>query len=130
MASRPSLVLEGIRRIDLMELTEELPEGTVVPIPVADTRDGSMHGQPVSDLAVVVALSLPTIQALAVWLAKHRVRTTGKRELTIVRKPDGTMVLTVREGYTTTGSEPPDQSLVEAIGSQLRTLLPDNPAEH
>ena len=128
MANGSSLVLKGIRRIDLMELTEELPEGAVTPVAAADTGEGTVHGQPVSDLAVIVALSLPTIQALAIWLAKRRIRSTDEQQLTFIRDVNGTITLTVRRDITTNDARPPDQSEIEAIGAQLRALLPSDPA--
>ena len=81
-----------------------------------------------ADLAVIVALSLPTIQALAIWLAKRRIRSTDEQQLTFIRDVNGTITLTVRRDITTNDARPPDQSEIEAIGAQLRALLPSDPA--
>jgi hypothetical protein len=121
MPDAPTLRIEELDDIDVMELEEELPAGTVET--VADTSSsGGLHGE-LGLATVAVLLTTPAIHALAVWLAKRRSGTQDEEDLTLERRSDGTIILRMRGKRRNWSSAPPDGTIVEALRSRLEAFL-------
>ena len=129
MTSVPELMIAGIEPIEAMELSEDLPEGSVRLSSIAEAPRpaASEHGEPLTLTAAVVAITVPAIHALATWLAKRRISTTQEQELRLERWPDGRTVLTIRGQFHQTATEPADPAVVESFAGQLQALLSGNP---
>ena len=128
MVTAQALRIEGIDEVAAVDLKEHLPEGAVRRVRMPRPTGGRLHGEPISAVAAVVAVSVPAIQALATWLAKRRVKTTDEQELTFRRDPDGTVTVTLRGRLEYQGSEPADPLVADTFLDQLRAWLGDPPA--
>jgi hypothetical protein len=119
--TRPKQIeLDGLEGIEIAELREELPEGTVTVSP-RRAPSSAEHGD--FGATAIVVLSAAAIHGLSVWLAKRRVQTNTLMEASLVTTPDGGKRLTVRVEGEQKMSEPPSAEAIGALESQLTTLI-------
>lgn len=84
-----TLMVQGIDRVDLMALKEELPPGSV-----AQTEPSAPVGATdrVGDLgltAAIVIVSIAAIDALALWMAKRHIEAKDRQRVKFKKGPDG-----------------------------------------
>jgi hypothetical protein len=119
--TRTTLIeLDGLQGIEIAELREELPEGTVTISP-RSAPSRAEHGD--FGATAIVVLSAAAIHGLSVWLAKRRVETKTLMEGSVETTPEGAKRVTVRLETAKSVSEPPPPETVAAFESQLSTLM-------
>jgi hypothetical protein len=121
MDQRILFEMPELSEIEILELQEELPNGTVT---TEDSGGGSTtdHGDLGLTTAIVI-LSAAAIHGLAVWLAKRRVQTAFLMDASMKETP-AERVWTIHVEKTGALSEPPSPEVVEALQSRLSDLLP------
>jgi hypothetical protein len=112
--AQPKVTLDDLQLLDLQELREALPPGSVEES--EDDAAGDQYGD--FGVAVVVILTTAAINALSVWLAKKRKSDVFEEDLTYSAGPNGVHVTLHRKG-SSQSSEPPDAAVVKALKLKL-----------
>jgi hypothetical protein len=102
-----AIKLEGISRLELLELQKLLPGDVHHEVAGQPER----HGEPL--IMAVVVLSSSALGVLASWLVKNRRGVSFEREITIVHK-DGSITKEIVK-YKNTSSEAPTPAVLEQL---------------
>jgi hypothetical protein len=118
-----AVILEfgGVSGIELLELKEELPPGAVL-TRSAEAIEVPDHGDASVGTAVIV-LGVEAIQALALWLAKRRVKAESLAECTMERTADGGTIVHFTQYKKDSVSDAPAPDTVSAIAAGLSNIL-------
>jgi hypothetical protein len=113
-----TLTIEGIERIEAVDLRDTLGEAQVSILP-APAPDGPQHGSP-DLISVAVQLGPALLTALAVWLAGKHWKSGEKDDLDLVRMPDGSLKIKWRHSSSASSTEAPDAKVVASILDRLK----------
>jgi hypothetical protein len=111
----PKVGVGPLSPLDAQELRSEIGLSETE---LLDTRDYQTHGAS-SDLVVLVACSLPAINALALWLTKRRKVSTIELELTR-QASDGTII---RKAFRVRRSESQADAAQSALTAELTKAI-------
>lgn len=114
--------IPGLREIEVMDLEEDLPEGSVEVRPPDGPPTSAEHGD-FGLTTVIVILGIEAINGLSIWLAKRRVKETNVKDISLVRETDGRLILNYHESGERTFEESPDPDTVTAIRTRLSELV-------
>jgi hypothetical protein len=118
-ASRLKIV--GLSELDLLDIEEELPEGSVQQ-QRQETIQNAEHGD-LGLTAAVVILSAAAIHGLSVWLAKRTEKESAVEDVSVKQGKDGSLELTIHRESHGHISDAPDPSIVKAFQTHLSKIL-------
>ena len=106
MSKDASIRINGLQRIDYLELEEVLPPGTITELDQPAAASGQ-HGEPVLITAVLLTAG---VRALAGWLADRRAQPPERPGFKLTTHSDGTVTveLTAQGGESSGPSEAED----------------------
>jgi hypothetical protein len=113
--------IEGLSDIDVLELEEDLPPGSLREEPT-ERASGGDHAD-FGVISAVVLISVASINALSLWLARRHTKETAEIELSIDVRPDQSWTLHCRQSGDRETIEPPSAETVAAFRTKLTELL-------
>lgn len=121
MKNSSAFKIIGLSELDLLDLEEELPKGTI-----QRESERALQRAEHGDLgltAAVVILSAAAIQGLSVWLAKRSEKVATVEDVSVKRNKDGSLELKIhRESHNHT-TDAPDPAVVRAFQTHLSKIL-------
>ena len=115
------LNLEGISEIDVMEL-EKVLGPSVVQVTGSPRGPTDRHGD-FGASAVLIALGPAALSALAVWLAKKRVKNIEESDIHIERGGDGILTMDIKTIRRSSSSGPPDAETTKSLLAGLENVI-------